>query len=72
MVFNVIAFASTLFAFFYGTAFNNLYRNVADLDRKNIHTMRNWVLKIVAKTKGKCRKSDEPAAQEESLIDDTE
>merc|ERR1712228_69337 len=39
MVFNVIAFSSTLFAFFFGTAFNNLYRDVEDLDKRNFHAL---------------------------------
>ena len=42
MVFNVIAFSSTLFAFLFGTAFNNLYRDVKDLERRNIHYIKDY------------------------------
>ena len=37
MVFNVIAFSSTLYAFFFGTAFNNAYRPVSHIHKRNIH-----------------------------------
>ena len=43
MVFNVIAFSSTLFAFFFGSAFNNLYRDIDDLDKRNVHVLREWL-----------------------------
>jgi len=55
MVFNVIAFSSTLFAFFFGSSFNNLYRNEQDLDKKNIQRLKEAAQWIWAKIAGKCR-----------------
>eukprot|EP01083_Nonionella_stella_P043463 117218_1 len=56
MVFNVIAFSSTLFAFFFGTAFNNIYRDIEDLDKRNVHLITDKVKKFFTKMLQKFKK----------------
>ena len=65
MVFNVIAFSSTLFAFFFGSSFNNLYRNIEDLDKKNIQRIKEGVQWLYRKTKEKCSKQKDDKEKQE-------
>ena len=53
MVFNVIAFSSTLYAFFFGTAFNNVYRPVSHLHKRNIDFIAKKLKKKIKQLKNK-------------------